>query len=93
MDKDQIKGRIKEAQGKVKEVIGKILDDKKMEVEGILQKKAGGMSAPTIFLQGKKLLFWRFLALIHPLAQISICLDMMPNIRNSLFRASMKCIA
>ena len=30
MDKDQIKGRIKEAQGKVKEVIGKILDDKKM---------------------------------------------------------------
>ena len=32
MDKDQIKGRIKEAQGKVKEVVGKILDDKEMEV-------------------------------------------------------------
>jgi len=45
MDKDQIKGRIKEAQGKVKEVIGKILDDKKMEVEGILQKKAGRTQA------------------------------------------------
>lgn len=62
MDKDQIKGRIKEAQGKVKEVIGKILDDKKMEVEGILQKKAGRMSAPTIFLQGKNCCFgasWR----------------------------------
>lgn len=29
----------------------------------------------------------------YPLAQISICLDMMSNIRNSLFRASMKCIA
>jgi uncharacterized protein YjbJ (UPF0337 family) len=45
MDKDQIKGRIKDAQGKVKEVIGKILDDKKMEVEGILLKKAGRTQA------------------------------------------------
>ena len=45
MDKDQIKGRLKEAQGKVKEVFGKILDDKKMEVERILQKKAGRTQA------------------------------------------------
>ncbi|MEQ1719968.1 MAG: CsbD family protein [Nitrosomonas sp.] len=45
MNKDQVKGRIKEAQGKVKEVIGKVLDDKKMEVEGILQKKAGRTQA------------------------------------------------
>lgn len=45
MNKDQLKGRIKEAQGKIKEIIGKILDDKKMEVEGILQKKAGRTQA------------------------------------------------
>lgn len=45
MDKDQIKGRIKEAQGKIQEVIGKILDDKEMEVKGIIQKKAGRTQA------------------------------------------------
>ncbi len=34
MNKDQIKSRVDEAQGKAKEETGKILDDKGMEVEG-----------------------------------------------------------
>ncbi|MEQ1529311.1 MAG: CsbD family protein [Methylococcales bacterium] len=41
MNKDQIEGRVGEAQGKAKEETGKILDDKAMEVEGNVQKNLG----------------------------------------------------
>ena len=34
MDKDRIEGSAEQAKGKVKEVAGKVLGDKKMETEG-----------------------------------------------------------
>ena len=37
MNKDQIKGRVEEAKGNVKEVTGKLLDNDDMELEGNLQ--------------------------------------------------------
>jgi len=40
MKKDQIKGRVEEAKGKVKEVTGMILNDDEMELEGNVQKKS-----------------------------------------------------
>jgi len=46
MNKDQVKGRVEEAKGKAKEVSGVLLDDKKMEIEGNIQKNIGkGQSA------------------------------------------------
>ena len=45
MDKDQVKGRIKEVKGKVKEVVGKIADDKDLEVKGNIQKNIGKAQA------------------------------------------------
>lgn len=41
MNKDQVKGRVEEAKGKVKEVTGNLLDDASMEVEGNIQKNVG----------------------------------------------------
>ncbi len=41
MNKDQIEGRVGEAQGRAKEETGKVLDDKGMEVEGNVQKNLG----------------------------------------------------
>ena len=41
MNKDQVEGRVGEAQGKVKEATGVILDDKGMEIEGNVQKNVG----------------------------------------------------
>jgi len=41
MNKDQVEGRVGEAQGKVKEATGVIVDDKKMQVEGNVQKNLG----------------------------------------------------
>jgi uncharacterized protein YjbJ (UPF0337 family) len=41
MDKDQVEGRVGEAQGKVKEATGVIVDDKKMQTEGNVQKNLG----------------------------------------------------
>ena len=41
MNKDQIKGRVEEAKGKVKEVAGNILGDDEMEAEGNIQKNVG----------------------------------------------------
>ena len=38
MNKDQIKGRVEEAKGNVKEVTGKLLDNDDMELESNLQK-------------------------------------------------------
>jgi uncharacterized protein YjbJ (UPF0337 family) len=45
MNKDQIKGRIKEAKGKVKEVTGKIVSDKTLEEKGKIQRTIGKVQA------------------------------------------------
>ena len=45
MNKDQVKGRIKEAKGKVKEVAGQIVGDKLLEAKGKVQKAAGNLQA------------------------------------------------
>lgn len=41
MNKDQVKGHIEEAKGKVKEVAGKLVGNKELEQEGIIQNAAG----------------------------------------------------
>jgi uncharacterized protein YjbJ (UPF0337 family) len=41
MDKDRIKGSAQQAKGKMKEVAGKALGDKKLETEGKTDKAAG----------------------------------------------------
>jgi len=41
MNKDQVKGKFKEAKGKFKEAAGVVLDDKKLEAEGNVQKNIG----------------------------------------------------
>lgn len=45
MNKDQVKGRLKEAKGKVKEVTGKIIGNKSLEQEGKIQKLTGDVQA------------------------------------------------
>lgn len=45
MNKDQIKGRVKEAKGKVKEVTGRIVDDKSLQDEGKGLKTIGKVQA------------------------------------------------
>ena len=41
MNKDQVKGRVGEAEGKVKEVVGKVVGNKELEVKGKIEKAAG----------------------------------------------------
>jgi uncharacterized protein YjbJ (UPF0337 family) len=41
MNKDQVKGRVEEAKGKVKEVTRNLLYDDEMELEGNADKKTG----------------------------------------------------
>lgn len=41
MNKDQVKGRVKEAAGKIKEETGDALDNKRMENEGRADKVKG----------------------------------------------------
>jgi uncharacterized protein YjbJ (UPF0337 family) len=41
MDKDRIKGSAEQAKGAVKEVVGKLLGDKKLETEGKTEKVVG----------------------------------------------------
>lgn len=41
INKDQVNGRVDETKGNVKEITGKILNDKSMEVEGNVQKNVG----------------------------------------------------
>ena len=41
MNKDQVKGRVETAKGKVKEVAGKISGDKDLEAKGKAQKVGG----------------------------------------------------
>jgi len=45
MNKDQVKGRYKEAKGKVKEVAGHVVGNKDVELEGIIQKNVGKAQA------------------------------------------------
>ena len=45
MDKDQIKGRVKEAAGKTKEAIGKFVGNKDLEIEGNVEKNIGKVQA------------------------------------------------
>ena len=41
VDKDRIKGSAEQIKGTVKEAVGKVLGDKKMETEGTADKAAG----------------------------------------------------
>lgn len=41
MNRDQFKGRIKEAKGKVKEVTGKVVGNKTLEHEGKVESASG----------------------------------------------------
>ena len=45
MNKDQVKGRIKEAKGTVKEVTGNIVGNKTLEEKGKVQKIVGKVQA------------------------------------------------
>ena len=45
VNKDQVNGRVKETKGAVKEITGKVLDDKGMEIEGNIQKNLGKAQA------------------------------------------------
>jgi uncharacterized protein YjbJ (UPF0337 family) len=45
MNKDQVKGRIKEAEGKVKEVVGKVVGNKDLEQEGKVKNTEGQVQA------------------------------------------------
>jgi uncharacterized protein YjbJ (UPF0337 family) len=45
MNKDQLKGRVKEAVGKVKEVTGKVVGNETLEAKGKVQKAAGEAQA------------------------------------------------
>ena len=45
MDKNQVKGRIKEAEGKAKEITGKIVGNKSLEAKGKVQKIVGKVQA------------------------------------------------
>lgn len=45
MNKDQVKGRIKGAEGKIKEVIGQITGNKALEEKGRVEKVAGDVQA------------------------------------------------
>ena len=47
MNKDQVKGRVDEAVGKVKEVAGRTVDDKTLEAKGLAQQVAGKIRATT----------------------------------------------
>lgn len=41
MNKDQVKGHVKEVEGKVKEVAGKLVGNEKLEIEGRVDKAVG----------------------------------------------------
>ncbi|MCM2330346.1 MAG: CsbD family protein, partial [Pseudomonas sagittaria] len=45
MNKDQTQGRIEEAKGKVKEVVGKVVGNEELEQEGKIQKIGGKVQA------------------------------------------------
>ena len=45
MNKDQVKGRVKEAEGKIKEVAGKLVGNETLEAKGKVQKVLGEAQA------------------------------------------------
>ena len=45
MNKDQIKGRVKEAEGTIKQVTGKIVGNENLEEKGRVEKVAGTVQA------------------------------------------------
>lgn len=45
MNKDQIKGRVEQTKGKVKEIAGKTTGNKSLEVKGTVQKIGGKIKA------------------------------------------------
>lgn len=44
-NKDQVRGRINESKGQIKEVAGKLLGNKTLEAKGNVQKKVGTAQA------------------------------------------------
>ena len=45
MNKDQVKGRVKEAEGKIKEVAGKLVGNETLEAKGKVQRTLGEAQA------------------------------------------------
>jgi uncharacterized protein YjbJ (UPF0337 family) len=45
MNKDQVKGRVNEAKGKIKEVAGKLVGNETLEAKGKIQKIVGEAQA------------------------------------------------
>jgi uncharacterized protein YjbJ (UPF0337 family) len=45
MNKDQVKGRVNEAQGKVKEATGKLVGNERLEAKGKVQRVLGAAQA------------------------------------------------
>jgi len=45
VNKDQVKGRVKEAEGKIKEAVGKLVGNQKLATKGKVQKIAGDAQA------------------------------------------------
>lgn len=45
INKDQVKGHVREAKGKVKEVAGKLVGNEKLELKGKVQKALGQAQA------------------------------------------------
>jgi len=45
MNHDQVKGRIKETEGKAKQVAGNIVGNKRLEEKGVMQKNLGKVQA------------------------------------------------
>lgn len=45
MNKHQVKGRVDEAKGKVKEVVGHVVGNEDLELEGHVQKNVGKIEA------------------------------------------------
>ena len=45
MNKDQVKGRVKEVEGKIKEAAGKLVGNEKLEAKGKIQKVLGQAQA------------------------------------------------
>lgn len=45
MNKDQVKGRVNEAKGKIKEVAGKLVGNEKLEAKGKVQRIVGKAQA------------------------------------------------
>ena len=45
INKDQVEGRLEQAEGTIKEVVGKAVGNKTLEVKGNIQKNVGAVKA------------------------------------------------